>query len=333
MNPQPLLTLAVIVKDEADLLERLLTHHRTLYDEAVVVDTGSSDDSAEVARRLGARVFEFPWIDDFSAARNYGLDQVRGRWILQLDCDELLAPETHQELRQSLKQAPEACYCLPVHNYTEARNWTDWLESSAQDRPWNMNSPGYFLTCPIRIFPNRQDLRFKGVIHENLTRDSQKLGLRLEKWSQVIHHTGLLEPEGRLRRDLLYGRLLRKKIQQEPHNLAAITEMGRYLVSHEQWTLAEKLLLGGLANEKISGTDMMANLLLVEIQVRLGQLDQAAGRLERTMALHPAQHLCWVQAATLNLLRGRNQTARLYLEQGRKLFPQSPALRELAAKV
>ena len=59
--PQPFLTLAIIVKDQADLLERLLRDHRTLYDEAVVVDTGSRDRSPEVARDLGARLISSQW--------------------------------------------------------------------------------------------------------------------------------------------------------------------------------------------------------------------------------------------------------------------------------
>ena len=65
----------------------------------IVVDTGSSDDTAAIALRCGARVLHFDWCDDFSAARNAGLEAARGRWILVLDADEYLPEESIPTLR------------------------------------------------------------------------------------------------------------------------------------------------------------------------------------------------------------------------------------------
>lgn len=94
----PTISLTMIVKNEAAKLERLLSAAKTFCDELIVVDTGSMDQTVEIAERLGAKVFPFTWIDDFAAARNYSLAQCTGDWILWLDADDVLTEETQQQL-------------------------------------------------------------------------------------------------------------------------------------------------------------------------------------------------------------------------------------------
>lgn len=91
-------SLAMIVKDEADVLARVLEDVSGLCDEMVVVDTGSVDDTKAIARRLGAKVFDFAWTDDFAAARNFSFVQCQGEWILWLDADDRLPPEARDAL-------------------------------------------------------------------------------------------------------------------------------------------------------------------------------------------------------------------------------------------
>jgi tetratricopeptide (TPR) repeat protein len=82
----------MIVRDEAELLPRFLDHARGLWDELVVVDTGSKDGTVSILEQAGARVLHRPWADDFAAARNAGLAEARGDWILYLDADEMVSP-------------------------------------------------------------------------------------------------------------------------------------------------------------------------------------------------------------------------------------------------
>jgi len=88
MKPMNSLALVMIVRDEERSLERCLESARAWVDEIVVVDTGSSDATPEIARRLGARVASFAWCDDFSAARNAALALALAPWRLVLDADE-----------------------------------------------------------------------------------------------------------------------------------------------------------------------------------------------------------------------------------------------------
>ena len=80
-----ILSLAMIVKNEAANLPRCLASVQGLVDEMVVVDTGSTDDTVAIAESFGARMGHFPWTDDFAAARNESLRLCTGGWVLVLD--------------------------------------------------------------------------------------------------------------------------------------------------------------------------------------------------------------------------------------------------------
>ena len=107
------LSLCMIVKNEEAHLGKCLISVKDIADEMIVVDTGSSDKTREIAAAFGARVFDFVWTDDFSEARNYSLAQAAGDWILVLDGDETLSPDDHAALAKIVhRQAWQAgCLC------------------------------------------------------------------------------------------------------------------------------------------------------------------------------------------------------------------------------
>lgn len=92
------LSLAMIVRDAEQTLARALKSVVELCDELIVVDTGSLDNSAEIARRMGAKVHEFAWIDDFAAARNHSFQLCTSDWIMWLDADDLISEESRRRL-------------------------------------------------------------------------------------------------------------------------------------------------------------------------------------------------------------------------------------------
>jgi tetratricopeptide (TPR) repeat protein len=99
-----MLSLSMIVRDEAAQIEDCLRSVQGFADELVVVDTGSSDDTVARAQALGARVEQIPWPGDFAPARNQALQWVSGDWVLVLDADERLRPEAWAPLRALMAQ-------------------------------------------------------------------------------------------------------------------------------------------------------------------------------------------------------------------------------------
>lgn len=97
------LSLCMIVKNEEACLPQVLESVQPIVDEMVILDTGSSDRTIDIATDYGARVYHFQWCNDFSAARNDALRYVRGKWVLVLDADEVLTPEIIPEIQQAIK--------------------------------------------------------------------------------------------------------------------------------------------------------------------------------------------------------------------------------------
>lgn len=97
-------SLCMIVKNEEQSLERCLTSIADLVEELIIVDTGSTDRTVEIAERFQARVFFFSWIDDFAAARNYAFEQATGDYIMWLDADDLLLEEDRIKLKALKEQ-------------------------------------------------------------------------------------------------------------------------------------------------------------------------------------------------------------------------------------
>ncbi len=98
------LTLCMIVKNEAENLPRCLESVRSVVDEIVLVDTGSTDQTVAIAQSFGAKVYSFAWTGDFSAARNESLQHATRDWILVLDADEVLVAEVVPLLKQAIQQ-------------------------------------------------------------------------------------------------------------------------------------------------------------------------------------------------------------------------------------
>ena len=121
LDPQPStlspgLSVCLIVRNEEKFLGRCLKSVRDLASQIVVVDTGSTDHTVEIAREHGAEVHSFAWCDDFSAARNAVLEHATGDWVLMLDADEELSAAGREKLKPAMKDAAVMAWRLPIVN-------------------------------------------------------------------------------------------------------------------------------------------------------------------------------------------------------------------------
>ncbi len=144
-------SLCMIVRNEAELLPRFFAAAAGLWDELVVVDTGSTDATPEIADAAGARVIRHRWRDDFAEARNVGLTAATGRFILFLDADEMAPPELVAALRGVV--ASESIGAATVVMRNEFPN-------------------GHIRTTPLlRLFRRDEAIRFRHRIHEEVATD------------------------------------------------------------------------------------------------------------------------------------------------------------------
>jgi hypothetical protein len=209
------LSVCLIARNEEKSLPRALASVRGIADETVVVDTGSTDRTVELAKEMGAAVCHFPWCDDFSAARNAAIDHARGDWIFWLDADEELLPESFDELRANLARPDALGFFIRRQDLKHA----DRLDF-------------FSMMWQLRLFRRRDDLRFLGRCHP----DFKNLGEVEAKTGQLIHHStvtirhygyiGEMVP-AKLRRG---ARLLELELKDRPGQLYYLIEYGRTLL-------------------------------------------------------------------------------------------------------
>lgn len=219
----------MIAKNEERVLTRCLASVRAIVDEIIVVDTGSTDRTVEIAESFGARVYHVPWENDFSKARNISLSYATKDWILVLDADEEINQKDHARL-ESFMDDPTLCYVLNQRHYTNDLRLNNSVPVRGEHPDMEREYQGYFQSGLIRLWPNHRGIVYEGVIHELVT---QSIGtqpeLKIQETDFLIHHYGFT-PEALERREeskaKLYTDLGLEKIRQEPHNWQAFYELG-----------------------------------------------------------------------------------------------------------
>ncbi|HWE09062.1 MAG TPA: glycosyltransferase [Solirubrobacteraceae bacterium] len=170
------LSLCMIVRDEEQMLPRCLAAVAPAVDEIVIVDTGSTDATVEIARSFGARVIEQPWTGSFAEARNASFDAATGDWLLYLDADEILVEEDVNRLRALTGQIWREAFFVVETSYLG-----------------ELGSGAAMVSIAPRIFRNRPAYRFEGRLHEQIFHTlPAHLPGRIGQTSVRVEHYGYL---------------------------------------------------------------------------------------------------------------------------------------------
>ena len=172
------LSACVITKNEEENIGTWLASMKKIADEMIVVDTGSTDRTVEMAKEAGARVFHHAWQNDFAAAKNAALEKAKGDWILFLDADEHFSPQTLPKVRPLLEKV-EASPKPIVGVICRLINI---------DKDQGNRFMGAIFQ--LRIFRNSRDLRYEGKIHEHIVDVRREEHEMFATPKLVIFHTG-----------------------------------------------------------------------------------------------------------------------------------------------
>ncbi len=191
----------LIVKNEEANLDRCLSSLKGIVGEIVVVDTGSTDSTIDIARRHGAILGDFEWRGDFSAARNVSLDLATGNWILWIDADEELVATSDRAIRNAVQRPHFGGFSVEIVNFTaDGNDQTQYTHS------------------PIRLFQNLPGVRFTGRIHEQICHGLTAKGLpgaSLEG-ARILHYgyrPAEMDAKGKVDRTI---ELLQKEVLENP---------------------------------------------------------------------------------------------------------------------
>ena len=221
------LSLCMIVKNEERHLVRCLKSIRDVVDEIIIVDTGSTDKTKDVATIFGAKVFYFPWTGDFAAARNHSLDQATGNWILVLDADEVLSPLDFKEIKEIIRRKPSspAAYYISTRNYVRNSGLIGWTQNNGE-YPEEVG-PGWVASIKVRLFTRSKDAFFSSPVHETLESSLEKAKIPITACKIVVHHYGKLDDQKELQKGEDYYLLGKIKYENDPTNMKYVLELAR----------------------------------------------------------------------------------------------------------
>ncbi len=305
------ISLVMIVRDAAALLPGFFADHAGLWDEAVIVDTGSTDGTAAWAADAGARVFSQPWRDDFSAPRNYGLQQARGDWILLLDADERIAACDFVALRAAAGAAPERAWLQDTINYSNQRSHLEWRPVQGRYPAEEGSCTGYFLARRVGLFPRRDDLRFQGRIHESVLPACRAAGLPVEALGVPVHHYGYVRGAGvdEQRREL-YEKLAEAKLIDDPGDWAARLEYASALLERGRIAAADAELTRLAAGPGELRPVARGRFLLGRLRREAGDLAAAGDLLSAAVRDDPTFLFGWLE--WLRLLAGQERWREMF---------------------
>ncbi len=279
---KPLVSLCMIVKNEADDLPRCLLSVKDLVDEIIVVDTGSTDDTASIARKFCAKVYDFVWVDNFSAARNFSLEKATGRWILWLDADEELSAGAAELLRPLLRNAELEGLRITMVNYL------------GKDIGSNRETYQF-----LKLFRNRSAYRFVRPIHEQL------LGVPTDKIADCpgvacLHYGYLDQAVRRKKKGARNTAILEKEIQGESDNFSWFN-LGLEYMRQERWQDGVRCLERAMINLPpaiVWGPKLFKA--IVTCYLQLGQPEQGIKVCQQGRLLYPDYpDLCYLHGLAL----------------------------------
>lgn len=242
------ISLCMIARNEASWLPISLTSVRRSFSEMIIVDTGSTDKTKEIAAAEGAQVFNFQWQDDFSAARNFAASKARARWIFFLDADEVLLEKDLQALSRLVLNNIDV-YELTHRNYlvTSPLSGAQGIESEASAELLTIDLrtkafQSYVDGRQARLYRNRAEPLWTRCVHETILPRARELNLRIEfSPSLVIHHfAALKDPEFLQKKNEMYLKLMIQRLQESPNEPAAWFDIAIEWTKHGKLDEAEK---------------------------------------------------------------------------------------------
>ena len=289
------LGLSMIVRNEAKVLRFCLDSVRGLVSQIVIGDTGSTDETPNIAQAYGAQVIPVPWEDHFANARNAVLKHLTTDWILALDADEELDSNAAQLMPSLLAAADTSAYTISLRCYVRGgtANFLEVVSHPNDCKSEQATLAGsYHLLKTIRLIRRDPRVYYVGRIHELFEYRLHQLGLSFPECGLIVHNFGYLNDqaaESVKTKNAYYRRLSRRKTEEQPDNPSAWFDLGK--LEYEIFCNFEFALSCFRQAAQLCPSFVRAWLFAAEIDLRLGQLKEALAALTHTESTQEAA--CW----------------------------------------
>lgn len=244
------LSFCIIVKNEEKNLPRCLASVKNVVDEMVVLDTGSTDRTPEIAQKFGAKVHDFEWCNDFAAARNESLKYVTGDWVLVLDADEYLSPTIAPHIQEAIKSDRYILINLIRQ------------EIGAQQSPYSLVS---------RLFRNHPEIKFSRPYHALVDDSISEILTKESHWKIASLPEVAILHEGYQKEEIASKNKLQKAqaamesyLSKYPNDAYVCSKLGALYLESGNREKGMELLFRGLQDSQVDKT------VLYELHYHLG---------------------------------------------------------------
>lgn len=300
----------MIVYNEEKCIRNSLKSFVEVSDEIIVVDTGSTDSTLTIAKDYNCKIIHHDWDDDFAKARNKGLAEASGQWILVLDADEILDSGSIPHLVSLINNSNSDAFSLIFYNYFGS-----------------FNKDYYFIDNSYRLFRNTGKIKFSGRIHEEITSTLDTDVLIRETSSIKVHHYGYLDEviksKKKTNRNL---KILNKSLEENPNDFRSLYALAVENINKEQYVEAHSIL-NNLFYVLPKGSSYLPDILLklIHLLLTLNRSIDGEVLLEKGLTMFPDFNELYSLKAEFALSRNNYLTAINHFEsslsiKNRKLY-------------
>jgi tetratricopeptide (TPR) repeat protein len=319
---EPGISLCMIVKDEQENLRKVLESIRELVDEIIIVDTGSTDKTKEIAFGFTDKVFDFSWSKNFSEARNFSISKASKFWILVLDADEIISKKDFAKIKDAAKEDADA-FLFTLRDYTNDIGVAGFTSSKEDVYEEGNIAAGFYTAKILRFFKNKKEYFFQGKIHETIHNSIKKAGGKISELDCVIHHFGNLDKDKFLKKKDTYMNLLKERLEKKD-----VIEKEEDYVCFE---LSRELINLGKIEEAIfflekaisTNEDFKYLLSLGGLYILKNKLNEAEKTLKKAIILEPASSSVHDNLGVVYAKKGEYNKAIRKFEKAIQLNPKS----------
>lgn len=211
---KPAISLCMIAKNEENNLDNCLSSVKDAAEEIIIIDTGSTDKTKEIGKKFNAKIIDFKWADDFSAARNESLKHVTKDWILVIDADESLDEEGVNIIKHLVEDKETDAFIFLQKNYTNNASIAGFV--SEEHKKDGKTYAGWYGSLIVRLFRNKRSYKFEGTVHELVEPSIESKKGKISAADVVVHNYGNTEPDMVKKKRKYYLELCKKKSSQTP---------------------------------------------------------------------------------------------------------------------
>ena len=301
----------MITKNEEKWLKKSIDSVRHIVDEIIVVDTGSTDKTVDIAKQCGATVISFKWTDDFSAARNESLKHATKDWILVLDADEVISEKDHHKILEIITKQVDACLLIQ-RNYTIMESGKGLLAETGwvpiDDFYEEAKGFSGFQPNPVvRLFRNKKEYRYRYRVHEDVYPSVVEQNGVIDMVNIVVHHFHALKSH-QFTNDKIkkYEELIEQQMKEYPDDTNVLQFYVNRLLRHGQIDEAVPVLERILS---INPSHGIAHKLLGMIFLKKQQEEKALGHLANAIQSIPKDPDSYLELARYFQAKGNTKQA------------------------